>query len=286
MSKILEALKASAKEFTQKQSAGESQPEERKKTNYELTQEQLADIYFSGSEKIKKSDTPLVIKVIEKQRASSAVPWLLASVSFFLLALSLFTTKRVFVDIQIVDDKHPYFNRQENEPPIPAADKEAASSESSEPATTQTFVLGDKISMQGFLFEGAAKLGSAKDKTSLTLVNSSVAVFARANLHFGAPANLTGSKIVFYAKGTRGGENIALAVKDRGNVQAFTKNKAFPFPNALTTDWQRAEIPLTDAVEAFDPRNVVSLRFEFGSKDTANKAGDTIFVKDLQILPL
>ena len=223
-----------------------------------------------------------MIKVIEKQRVSSVVPWLLASISFFLLALSLFTTKRVFVDIQIVDDKHSYFSRQENEPSVPAADKEARSSE---PAA-QNVILGDPISMQGFLFEGAAKLGSAKDKTSLTLVNSSVAVFARANLYFTSPVNLTGSKIVFYAKGNHGGENLALAVKDKENVQAFTKNKAFPFPNALTTDWQRAEIPLTDAVQAFDPRNVVNLRFEFGSKDTANKAGDTIFVKDLQILPL
>ncbi len=283
MSNLIEALKASAKEFAQKQSAGQPQPEEKKKTNYELTQEQLADIYFSGSEKIKKSDTPLVIKVIEKQRSSSAIPWLLASLSFFLLALSLLTTKRVFVDIKIVDDQHPYFNRQENEPPIPAVDKEAASSD---PVTTQNVVLGDKISMQGFLFEGAAKLGSAKDKTSLTLVNSSVAPFARANLHFNSPVNLTGSKIVFYAKGNHGGENLALAVKDKGNIQAFAKNKAFPFPDALTTEWQRAEIPLANTVEAFDPRNVVNLRFEFGSKNTANKAGDTIFVKDLQILPL
>ena len=274
MSSLIEALKASAKEFAQKQSAGQRQPEEKKKTDYQLTQEQLADIYFSGSEKIKKSDTPLVIKVIEKQRSSSAVPWLITALSFFLLALSLFTTKRVFVDIKIVDDPRPYFNRGENEPPMSLAEKESAG-----------IVLGDKIPMQDFMFEGAAKLGSAKDKTSLTLVNSSVAPFARANLHFNSPVNLTGSKIVFYAKGNRGGENLALAVKDKGNIQAFAKNKAFPFPDALTTEWQRAEIPLEGTVKAFDPTNVVSLRFEFGSKDTANKAGDTIFVKDLQILP-
>lgn len=277
MSNLIEALKASAKEFAQKQSVGQSQPEEKKKTAYELTQEQLADIYFSGSEKIKKSDTPLVIKVIEKRRSSSAVPWLISSLSFFLLGLSLFTTKRVFVDIKIIDDSHPYFNRQENAAPAPLVEeKEAAAG----------IVSGDKISMQGFLFEGAAKLGSAKDKTSLTLVNSSVALFARANLHFNSPVNLMGSKIVFYAKGRHGGENLALAVKDKGNIQAFAKNKAFPFPDALTTEWQRAEVPLKDTVAAFDPKNVVSLRFEFGSKNTANKAGDTIFVKDLQILPL
>ncbi len=276
MSSLIEALKAGAKEFVQKQSAGQRAPEEKKKTDYELTQEQLADIYFSGSEKIKKSDTPLVIKVIEKQRVSSVVPWLITSLSFFLLALSLLTTKRVFVDIKIVDDQHPYFNRQENAPPAAIVEEKEAAN----------IAMGNNIPMQDFMFEGAAKLASAKDKTSLTLVNSSVAPFARANLHFNSPVNLTGSKIVFYAKGNHGGENLALAVKDKGNIQAFAKNKAFPFPDALTTEWQRAEIPLEDTVEAFDPRNVVNLRFEFGSKDTANKAGDTIFVKDLQILPL
>src|SRR3989338_11199397 len=123
MSKLIESLKASAKEFSQKQSREQNDPVEKGKTSYELTQEQLADVYFSGSEKIKKSDTPLVIKVIEKPRSSSAVPWLIPSLSFFLLALSLFTTKRVFVDIRIVDDKNQSMSRQSYEAPIPAAEK-------------------------------------------------------------------------------------------------------------------------------------------------------------------
>ena len=47
-------------------------------TSHELTQEQLADIYFSSSEKAKRADQPLVIKVIEKPRRPGDPPALYA----------------------------------------------------------------------------------------------------------------------------------------------------------------------------------------------------------------
>ena len=117
------------------------------------------------------------------------------------------------------------------------------------------------------------------------MTNSCVAAFARANLYFNSPLNLAGSKIVFYAKGQKGGENLALALKDRGNVAAFERGTIFPFPNNLTTDWQMAEILMDSGVKEFDEKKVSSLRFEFGAKETKNKPGDTIFIKDLQIVP-
>ena len=73
MSKILEALKTSSMELKDKESNPETSPQTQK-TSHELTQEQLADIYFSGSEKIKKSEYPTVIKVTEKPRPVSYVP--------------------------------------------------------------------------------------------------------------------------------------------------------------------------------------------------------------------
>ena len=80
---------------------------------------------------------------------------------------------------------------------------------------------------------------------------------------------------------------IIVGAGDGGNgMAAFNKNKIYPFPNNLTTDWQRAEIPMLALAKEFDTRTVVSLRFEFGSKDTDNKPGDTISIKDLQVLPL
>ena len=216
MSKIIEALKAG-------------------KTAHELTQEQLADIYFSGSEKIKKSDYPTVIRVIEKSHSSLLAPWLITLAALLIASFSLYSGKRIFIDVKIVNERATSLASPES---MPEANSGAAESPS------QALRLGDKLSFENFSFEGAARLKSSKDRSNLTLVNSSVAPFARAVLRFDAPMDLSGSKIVFYAKGLRGGENIAAALKDKGNVSAFNKNKLYPFSNALTTDWQRGEIPL------------------------------------------
>ena len=86
MSKLLEAIKTSQKGLS------------KDKTNHEMTQEQLSDIYFSGSEKGSGSQPPLVIKVIETPRWASLVPWIIASIAFLITAFSLFSTKRIFVE--------------------------------------------------------------------------------------------------------------------------------------------------------------------------------------------
>ena len=138
--------------------------------------------------------------------------------------------------------------------------------------------------VEGIAFEGAAYLNSSKDANGqLTLINSSVAPFARATIVVDPPLDLTHSRIIFYAKGGRGGENVAVAIKDENNMQGFYKGKMYPFPDRLTTSWQKAGIEIdVDTAKGFDSTNVSMIRFDFGSKDTGNKPNDTIFIKDLQ----
>ncbi len=270
MSKIIEALKS--------REASPAEPGERQirfeKTGRELTQEQLGEIYFSATGKPKTAEPPVIIRVIEKPRMASVVPWIITSLAFLITALSLFSTKRVFVDIKIVDEKTPYA--------VAAQPSERAPEPVDEPAFSED---GNRIALQEFIFEGAAYLKSSRDKKLLTLVNSSVAPFARATIHFERPLNLRKGRIVFYAKGDKGGENLGLALKDEGNIQAFHKGKVYPFPNGLTTGWQKAEVTLAGASKDFDGRRVESLRFEFGSKDTANRPGDTIMIRNLEWFP-
>ena len=278
MSKIIETLKVSSMEYKNKESGSEIDPQ-KQKSSHELTQQQLADIYFAGSEKIKKSDYPTVVKVVEKHNVLSVFPWIIAAASVFLMIVILVSNKRVFLDVKILDQRASSLR---GVPEDPEGSQEAVDFNGQK----SDMRVGDMFHMQDFSFEGAAKLKSLKDRTTLTLINSSVAPFARATLHFSSVMNLASSKIVFYAKGARGGENLAFALKDKDNVPAFSKNKIYPFPNNLTTDWQRAEIPIFSLAKEFDSKAVASLRFEFGSKDTENKSGDTIFVKDLQVIPL
>jgi hypothetical protein len=258
MTKILEAVQMGEKDLS------------KGKTSRELTQQELADIYFAATGKAEKPEAPVVINVVQqKPRMASLIPWIIASFAFLIAALSLFSTKRIFIDVHVVDDKVRYADTSA----LPILD-----------GTHESAAPGTGLAMQDFFFEGAAKLKSSKDKNSLTLVNSSVAPFARANIYFDPALDLTGSKIVFDAKGARGGESIAVAMRDRNNVQAFGRSKMMPFPGGLTTQWKKAEISLSSAEAGFDESSVVSLRLDFGSKDTDNKPGDMIFVKDLQIV--
>lgn len=283
---MIEALKASVKEYSKQQSnpilkKQFSAPQE--KSQQEMTQDQLADIYFSNGQKNKKSEYPMVIKVVEKPHVGSVLPWIMATLAFLMAAFSLFSSKRIFVDIRVIDDKFMQSSaantKDEDVEPAEPAD---ASNE----LTAGDGLYGDSLMFRRFEFEGAGRLKSSKDPVMLTMTNSSVAPFARAVLRFKKPVNLAGTKIVFYAKGQKGGENLAFALKDRDNVLAFDRGKIFPFNKSLTTDWQKTEIKLTETAAGFDENFVQSMRFEFGTKDTQNKANDTVYIKDLKILPL
>ncbi len=275
MSKIIESLKT--KETLSKDAAvskNANREIRQTRTSRELTQQQLADIYFSATGKNKSSDVPVIIKVVEKPRLASLIPWIIASIAFLITGFSLFSTKRVFVHIRVVDDKAVYARSF----PAPAVSSEPVQTIGGRHVMTNV----NKISFEEFTYEGAAFLKSSKDAGGLMLVNSSVAPFARAVRHFETPLNLSRAKITFMAKGARGGENVAIALKDGENVQAFYRGKFYPFKGGLTSEWQTAEITPADMTKEFDASTVVSIRFEFGAKDTGNKPGDTVYIKDLQ----
>ncbi len=262
----MEALKASAKD---KPAVSEETGARPVKTDYEMTQEQLAEIYFSAAEKKPQSPPPMIIKVIERPGIASVIPWIITSIAFLITAFSLFSTKRVFVDIKVIDEKSGYFASAE--PPAAVVEPEAPV----DPGATE-------VSMRGAMLEGAGRLKSEFSNEGLMLVNTSVAPFARASVQM-APTDLSDRKIVFYARGVRGGEKLGFSLKDKNNNSAFERGKVYPFPDGLSTEWRRAEIPLEGTAKEFNPRKVISMRFEFGS-NVDNKAGDTVYVKDLRIV--
>jgi|GEM_PF-951755 len=290
MSKVVDSLKRHI-EPTRKN--GHSTELKAEKTTHELTQEQLASIYFSNTSK-GRQEQPVIIKVIEKPRMASVIPWIIASIAFLITALSLFSTKRVFVDIKVIDERlvNTYQAQLQRlseiaSTPIPAPKQEEPASEAPEalpPPLHQE--PGTALSLNSFVFEGAAYLKSSRDESMLTLVNSSISTFARASLTLDPPIDMVDNKIVFYVRGSRGGEDLAVALKDYENIQAFPRGKIFPFEKGMTNQWQKVEIVLAETAQDFNGRQVVNLRFEFGSKDTKNKPGDTIFIKDLRVVPV
>ena len=285
MSKIIEALKVRSSHIP-KDKTPEIKPREVQieKTSHELTQEQLAEIYFSATGKTRTQETPLIIRVVERPRFATFIPWLIACLAFAITLFSFFSTKKILVDVKILDEKiasHYSLDRkslEEEAAPKESGQNFANNADNNAKSPIQRFLT------QNIIFEGAAFLNSSKDKNgALSLINSSVAPFARATLRLDPPQDLSQSKIIFYAKGGRGGETVAFALKDKDNIQGFYKGKIFPFPDRLSTSWQKAEIDIDhETMKDFDPRSVTSLRFEFGSKDTGNKPGDLVLIKDLQ----
>ncbi len=286
MSKLIESLRAGASQFAKRPTNGHAVTAE--KTAHELTQQQLADIYFSsGSEKAKKSEYPLVIKVVEKPRPAALLPWVITSLAFLITAFSLFSTKRIFVDVKVIDEKSPYWAAMSGGTlPVSAAPASVESLPQETLGPVAETGPGERIATDRFIFEGAAKIKSNKDRSMLVLANSSVAPFARANLFFNPARDFAAQKIVFLAKGQHGGENLAIAIKDRSNIQAFDRGRLLLFPNGLGSEWQTAEIALSDLPKEFDERHVAQMRFEFGSKEVNNKPGDTVFVKDIRVVSL
>lgn len=279
MSKIIEALKVRSSQMP-KELSSEDQPKEVRveRSSHELTQEQLADIYFSATGKPRTSEPPVIIRVVERARLATFIPWLIACAAFVATLFSLFSTQKILVDVKILDEKTAAYYGLDRRAP------EGETGPSSPEASGKPGDSSHRFATQDFLFEGAAYLNSSKDKNgTLSLINSSVAPFARATLQLDPPMDLSRTKIVFYVKGGRGGENVAFAMKDKENIQGFYKGKIYPFPDRLSSSWQKAEIGMKDeTAKDFDSRNVTSIRFEFGSKDTGNKPGDLILVKDLQ----
>ncbi|MCG3176049.1 MAG: hypothetical protein MOGMAGMI_00987 [Candidatus Omnitrophica bacterium] len=277
MSKIIESLKLHQKSGPAKQAV------ERKTTSVtggaaaEATRDKLADIYFSArnrSPQTFQSDQPVIIKVVEPPRFLSVLPWMIASLAFLITAFSLFSTKRIFIDINIVDDKNPFIETDRSErgrdypsPPPTAVEPSGAS----------------HLPLKQFVFEGAGAQQSSAEKAGLRLVNTSRASFSRATLPMSEPLDLTGRKLMFEARGVNGGEHLGVALKDTGNVTAFVRGRVFPYPDGLSTEWRRAEVTLTDLSPGFRPNSVQAIRFDYGQKDAGNRPGDIILVRDLRV---
>ena len=280
MSKIIEALRRDPVE----KSAGSKKPTPNEQliqvesTGRELTQERLADIYFSAVGKPKHSEPPVIIRVVEKSKAAASIPWVITSVAFLITAIALFSTKRLLVDVRVIDDKTLLRSFDDEQSSGATGDSTGTTQTGSQPSIA--------LPLEDFFFEGAAILQSSKDSRRLTLVNSSVSPFARAVLRPSQSFDLSRSKLVFDVRGAKGGEKLGVALKDIGNVQAFKKGIAQPFTGGLSTDWKETEVFLLDLNEIFDTKRVASIRFEFGTKDTENHSGDTIYVRNLRLVPL
>ncbi|MCA9396598.1 MAG: hypothetical protein KC649_05455, partial [Candidatus Omnitrophica bacterium] len=223
MSKIIETLqKQMASQAAAEKPLRDQDERDRIKKTRTMTQKQLADIYFrSGTGETQQLPAPTVIHVKEKKTVNF-FPWFISLLALFISIFTLITSKKFEIDIRVIDGA-----QTKVEAGSPAVDTKSNPQVSGDagpiliespvaenPRQAQALESQEILPMQ-FRFAGAAVLNSAKDRSHLTLANSTLASLAYAWIEFEPPVNLTSYRLFFEIRGINGGERIELIFKDK-----------------------------------------------------------------------
>jgi len=286
MSKIIEALHQRIKPFKPDKPSPQAPPTSPHSPtkSYQMTQKELADVYFGGlGPKTPSLPTPTVIRVIERKR-TFIVPWVLTGLVCVTAGALLFSGRRINIDVNILDEG----TWRVREARIAGGSGFQALSGLARTAAGEGSLIPTEatdISPLRFRFAGAAVLNSSREKTILTLANSSLSDIAYAAIDFKPPMSLAQHKLVFEARGESGGEKLEIIFRDTRNNSSLNVRRIEPFRSGLSTHWQLAEITI-DETATFHRDSIVQMRFEFGSQRTTNPPQMTLFIKNIRSVPV
>lgn len=289
MSKILEALQRPHGQETGKPrraESGMSRSSISAKEVRQMTQEQLADVYFQRSGKVQELPAPTIIRVSEKER-SFFLPWVITLLALTVTVFSLFSTKRIAIDIRVLEDKVPQSEVSRSLEPVREAAPLPTQPEPVYVTTAPVRSIPEVVSLSplDFNFAGASVLNSSRDRKQMTLANSSLSGLGYAAINFEAP--FPGSRYVlsFDARGRAGGEQLELIFKDIFGNSNLNWKAVIPFPDGLKTEWQTATVKLEET-EYFHADAIKQMRIEVGTQRTKNVSDAMIFLRNMQWLPL
>lgn len=284
MSKIIDSLQ---KRFgTQSEvealMSGSGAPQPQERPSRQQIHEQLADVYFQGPRQQQQqliSDeanpsfhAPTVVRVVDRSR-SYFFPWVVTLLALALSVFTLFSSKRIAIDVRITDAAAPQTSAPAE--PIYAVPAPAAVSRLAEAVS---------LAPSDFIFSGAALLRSSKERQQLVLTNSSVSGLAYAHAMFNPPFNALGTRLYFEARGMKGGEKFEIVLKDANGNTSLNWKPIIPFPDGLSSEWQPAVIDF-EPTRFFDPSAIQQIRIEFGTQRTGNAADATLMIRNLQWAP-
>ncbi len=281
MSKIIDSLQKRFGTPTGIEAAQTSPASQSDRSARREIHEQLADVYFQNPKQQIAEDpqapfhAPTVVRIVDRSR-SYFLPWVITLLALALSAFALFSTKRIAVDIRIMDSAVPQ--------PDSGAVAAAAPSDAGRPAARAAIAEALPMSPSDFIFSGAALLRSTREKQQLVLTNSSVSGLAYAHANFNPPLPALGKRLYFEARGMKGGEKFEIVFKDANGNTSLNWKPIVPFEGGVSTDWQPAVIDFEPS-RFFNPNAIQQLRIEFGSQRTGNSADATILIRNVQWIP-
>ena len=267
MSKIIEALEnvRDAARGSLPTSSRHTPTAEKAPTSHQMTQQELADVYFSGSGKTKPAASPTVIRVIDK-RQSYMLPWIITLATLALASLALFTTKRIAISVNFQDASVSA--------PVPEASRASGPQD-------QARIL--RLSPADFMSSVPMADGNGS-KDILNVTNHGVSGGAYAASEFSPTFNATGYVLEFEAKGRSGGEALEVAFRDVRRQSSLNSAPLRPFPMGLTTRWEKARV-IIDKTDSFDATRISQMRFEVGTQRTGNPPDTLVSIRNIRWVP-
>lgn len=240
--------------------------------------EQLADVYFQNPKQLMETpqaafQAPTVVRVVDRSR-SYFLPWLVTLLALTLSTFALFSTKRVAIDIRIMDAKSA----------VPPAESQLPTAASAASPAVPHMPEVVPMSPSDFIFSGAALLRSSREKQQLVLTNSSVSGLAYAHAVFNPPLPALGKRLYLEARGLKGGEKFEIVFKDANGNTSLNWKPITPFVDGVSTEWQPVTVDFEPS-RFFNPNAIEQMRIEFGTQRTGNIADATLLIRNIQWIP-
>ncbi|MDD3906297.1 MAG: hypothetical protein PHS46_07225 [Candidatus Omnitrophica bacterium] len=221
-------------------------------------QEEIAKIYLKVSDKTKH----------RKEKRVPVFPWAIAAVTLFLAVVMFLFKSNIDVKIKILGEI-PSFNTG-------TPDKFGSLREKGLYLIKGSEV--NKYLVEDAGFRGDARTFSKIDKDEIILCNARGNGWANYEITLKEPVDLTKLDIRYTARGETGEEYVAISIVD-------SDNRSYRIPKNITSklskEWQAHTINLKPLKNAVDLKNIVTIRFEFGSLTAGNSSMATIFIKDI-----
>lgn len=268
MSKIIDALGKFGAETREGRLQPDPRAREARRTPYEMTQEELGDVYFARSAAAKQLPPPTLIRVVEGRR-TYFLPWAITTLALAFATAALFTSKRLSVEIRVVDD---------------AASLESAATAPAKPNASRATGAAIPVPVSDFALSAGAGPPARASRGELVISNRAPAGPVYAAAVFRPPFDASRRVLEFEAMGEAGHETVEVILKDARSQTNLNVAPIRPFPRGLATRWQKARVTV-ERGEFFDAARIVQLRFEAGADRTGNPVGSTVHIRNVRWTP-
>lgn len=232
---------------------------------------QERDLQASLNDEIARTYLNTSGKAAAKKRGFSKLPWLIACIAVAVAVTAMFTKSKLDVRVMILSE-------------IPSVTVEGGRISFDNLQDKGVFLVkGTDVNnelVRTIVFDGDAAAGSRTTGDHVILSNAKGSGWANYTIDLKEPVDLSRLDLKFVARGNSGGEALGVVIVD-ANKRSYRMER--DASTKLTREWQLYKINFRPVSKAVDLAAISAIKFEFGTLTAGNKAGATIFLKDIYL---